>query len=209
MKQNKQLKLLNVLFIVSLLLVLVFSYFLLKSYNQTVKLKQEVNRGNAALQIEKLRVDSLELNAIKTEENFNEELNELVNTINSLKNSPKALEETIEKNYNQGFETKEYQVGVVTLKINEKNQKRVRIILKEMGLTVQDITPLDSYKTPDWVAKSSTVFWYDKRNIILAQKLAKNLGNILRQKIEVRQGAGFGVSTADKSNTFKIHLIGR
>ena len=60
---------------------------------------------------------------------------------------------------------------------------------------------------PSWLARESTVFYYDKNTKSIARALADDLEKLTGISFEIRWGAGLGVNDDEKDKTFFIHLV--
>ena len=60
---------------------------------------------------------------------------------------------------------------------------------------------------PSWLARESTVFYYDKNTKSIARALADDLEKVTGISFKTRWGAGLGVNEDEKDKTFFIHLV--
>lgn len=60
---------------------------------------------------------------------------------------------------------------------------------------------------PSWLARESTVFYYDKSTKSIARALADDLEKLTGISFAIRWGAGLGVNDDEKDKTFFVHLV--
>ena len=100
-----------------------------------------------------------------------------------------------------------FQVGLVFKGIEADMQATFEnSFFLEMGFQKRGVLSVSS--SPRWLAKRSTVFYYDQSVRSKANEVADLIENLVGARPDVTIGAGTGVQSNDRKNTINIHVIG-
>ena len=101
-----------------------------------------------------------------------------------------------------------FQVGLVFKGIDADMQATFEnSFFLEMGFQERGV--LNVSGSPRWLAKRSTVFYYDQSVLSKAEEVADVVESLMGTRPEVVIGAGVGVQSDDRKNTINVHVIGR
>jgi hypothetical protein len=98
----------------------------------------------------------------------------------------------------------DYLVKFYSYKPNTKIKNQLTQFIKKENFKIT-VYP-DWQKRYDFFAKVPTIFYYDKNNKDIAEKLAATLSdNVKDVKFVVQFGSGYGIKKREKPNTFVVH----
>lgn len=147
--------------------------------------------------VEKIKEEKSELQ-IHTND-VRETLGEVTSSVKSGKLSLK------ERAFLSRAENARYFTGLYSYGINRSEYEAIEKYLEDKGYSIVSGMPLD--RRTEWLARKSTVFYYDDKSIEKAKEIAKDFETEKGMRFEIRRGAGMGVVEGQEEWMLFIHYI--
>ncbi len=104
--------------------------------------------------------------------------------------------------------TKLYKVGLQTLGVSNDEFKRLYESVLAQGFS-QDEKSSSWERDQPWLAKKSTVIYYDENNRAKATELAKLMKSLTGERFGIARGSGYGIDPQEYGIQLVVHYIKR